>query len=81
MMFFIQLFVFMAWLYKDGVSGLFEDVSRDIANILPDLFSAFNLDAIDNDGKIQNRLSFGCCSWYNNTTCTIKGINCTLYNQ
>ena len=60
MMFFIQLFVFMAWLFKDGVSGLFEDVSRDIANILPDLFSAFNLDAIDNEGKTENCLSFGC---------------------
>ena len=58
MMFFIQLFVFMAWLFKDGVSGLFEDVSRDIANILPDLFSAFNLDAIDNEGTNHNGLSF-----------------------
>ena len=58
MMFFIQLFVFMAWLFKDGVSGLFEDVSRDIANLLPDLFSAFNLDAIDNEGKNHNGLSF-----------------------
>ena len=48
----------MAWLFKDGVSGLFEDVSRDIANLLPDLFSAFNLDAIDNEGKNHNGLSF-----------------------
>ena len=49
----------MAWLFKDGVSGLFEDVPRDIANLLPDLFSVFNLDAIDNEGKSQNFLSFG----------------------
>ena len=53
-MFFIQLFVFMVWLFKDGVSGLFEDVSRDIANLLPDLFSAFNFDAIDNEGKSED---------------------------
>ena len=58
MMLFIQLFVFMAWLFKDGVSGLFEDVPRDIANLLPDLFSAFNLDAIDNEGTNHNGLSF-----------------------
>ena len=60
MMFFIQLFVFMAWLFKDGVSGLFDDVPRDIANLLPDLFSAFNLDAIDNEGKSHDGLRFGC---------------------
>ena len=60
MMFFIQLFVFMAWLFKDGVSGLFDDVPRDIANLLPDLFSAFNLDAIDNEGKSEHYLTFGC---------------------
>ena len=50
-MFLIQLMVFMAWLFKDGVSGLFDDVSRDITDLLPDLFSGFNLDAIDNKGK------------------------------
>ena len=50
----------MAWLFKDGVSGLFDDVPRDIANLLPDLFSAFNLDAIDNEGKSEHYLTFGC---------------------
>ena len=51
MMFLIQLMVFMAWLFKDGVSGMFDDISRDITDLLPDLFSGFNLDAIHDKGK------------------------------
>ena len=46
MMFFIQLFVFMAWLFKDGVSGLFDDVHRDIANLLPDAQPAISTDRL-----------------------------------